>query len=189
VEAALELSSRASLEDISMRDLASQLGVPVMTLYNYVASKGALHVLVLDHVLQPVRVPGPDAGPWDERIRQLERDARRAMAKHPGLSLMRHGLESAEAARLTNGVLSILAEGGFSADDAARAFGALFAVTLGQLEIDAIAVTSGVAVEASFEPATGPAQLSREELFDFGLDAVIEGLKAMLAKEPSRRRR
>jgi AcrR family transcriptional regulator len=118
VEAALELSSRASLEDISMRDLASQLGVPVMTLYNYVASKGALHVLVLDHVLQPVRVPGPDAGPWDERIRQLERDARRAMAKHPGLSLMRHGLESAEAARLTNGVLSILAEGGFSADDA-----------------------------------------------------------------------
>jgi hypothetical protein len=61
--------------------------------------------------------------------------------------------------------------------------------TLGQLEIDAIAVTSGVAVEASFEPATGPAQLSREELFDFGLDAVIEGLKAMLAKEPSRRRR
>jgi AcrR family transcriptional regulator len=172
-----------------MRALAGQLGVPVMTLYNYVASKDALHVLVLDHVLRPVRVPPPDAGPWDERIRQLERDARRTMAKHPGLSLMRQGLESSEAARLADGVLSILADGGFSPDDAARAVAALYAVTIGQLEIDAIAVTSGGAVEASFEPATSAARLSREELFDFGLDVVIEGLKTMVAKKRPRRRR
>jgi len=189
VEAALELSGRASLEDISMRELAGQLGVPVMTLYTYVASKDALNVLVLDHVLRPVAIPSPSAGPWDERIRQLERDARRAMAKHPGLSLMRHGLESSEAARLTDGVASILADGGFSPDDTARAVAALFAVTLGQLEIDAIAVTSGAAVEASFETATGPAQLSRDELFDFGLDVVIEGLRAMIAKKSGRPRR
>jgi AcrR family transcriptional regulator len=183
------LSGRVSLEDISMRELAAQLGVPVMTLYNYVASKDALHVLVLDHVLRPVAIPSPDTGPWDERIRRLERDARRAIAKHPGLSLMRHGLESTEAARLTDGVASILTDGGFSPDDAARAIAALFALTLGQLEIDAIAVTSGVAVEASFETATGPAQLSRDELFDFGLDVVIEGLKATLARKARRPRR
>jgi AcrR family transcriptional regulator len=182
------LSARASLEDISMRELAAHLGVPVMTLYNYVASKNALHVLVLDHVLRPVAVPSPDTGPWDERIRHLERDARRAIAKHPGLSLMRQGLESSEAARLADGVMSILADGGFSPDDAARAVAALYAVTIGQLEIDAIAVTSGGAIEASFEPATSPAHLSREELFDFGLDVVIEGLKAMLTKQRSPRR-
>ena len=183
------MSGRVSLEDISMRELAGQLGVPVMTLYNYVASKDALHTLVLDHVLRPVAIPSPDTGPWDERIRRLERDARRAIAKHPGLSLMRHGLESTEAARLTDGVASILTDGGFSPDDAARAIAALFALTLGQLEIDAIAVTSGVAVEASFETATGPAQLSRDELFDFGLDVVIEGLKATLARKARRPRR
>ena len=172
-----------------MREIAGQLRVPVMTLYNYVASKDALHVLVLDHVLRPVPVPSPDAGPWDERIRQLERDARRAMARHPGLSLMRHGLESSEAARLTDGVLSILADGGFTPDDAARAFAALFAVTLGQIELDAMAVTSGAAIEASFEPGTRAADLSRDELFDFGLDVVIEGLKATLAMKRPRRRR
>ena len=54
---------------------------------------------------------------------------------------------------------------------------------------DAIAVTSGGAVEASFEPATSAARLSREELFDFGLDVVIEGLKTMVAKKRPRRRR
>jgi len=31
--------------------------------------------------------------------------------------------------------------------------------------------------------------LSRDELFDFGLDVVIEGLKAMLAKKPCPPRR
>ena len=187
VEAALELSGGAWLDDISMRALAGQLGVPVMTLYNYVPSKDALHGLVLDHVLRPVRVPSPDVGPWDERIRQLERDARSAMVKFPGLSLIRHGLKSSEAARLADGVLSILADGGFSQDEAALAIGALYAVILGQLEIEAIAAVTGGPVEASFEAAT--LNLSRDQLFDFGLDAVIEGMKATLAKKRARRRR
>jgi AcrR family transcriptional regulator len=187
VEAALELSGGAWLDDISMRALAAQLGVPVMTLYNYVPSKDALHGLVLDHVLRPVRVPSPDEGPWEERIRQLERDARQAMGRVPGLLLIRHGLESSEAARLADGVLSILAGGGFTPDEAALASAALYAVILGQLEIEAIATVTGAPVEASFETAT--LNRSREELFDFGLDAVIEGLKATLAKKPPRRRR
>ena len=172
-----------------MRALAGELGVPVMTLYNYVPSKDALQVLVVDHVLRPVCVPSAEAGPWDERMRQLERDARRAMTSHPGLSLSRHAIGSREAARLTEGVLSILADGGFSRHEAAFAFAALYAVIIGQLEIDAIAALAGGRVEASLETATLPAHVSREDLFDFGLDAVLEGLKATLLKKRPRRRR
>lgn len=189
VSAVLKLSGGAWLEDLSMRALAAELGVPVMTLYNYVSSKDALYELVIDHVLGPVVVPAPGVGSWDVRIRQLERDARRAIGKYPGLSLSRHGRGSREAMRLTEGVLSILADGGFSPDEAARAFSALYALTLGQFEIDAMAAGWGGRVEASLKAATLPTQLSREELFDFGLDAVIEGLKAMMPKKPARRRR
>ncbi|MHB8467556.1 MAG: TetR/AcrR family transcriptional regulator C-terminal domain-containing protein [Acidimicrobiales bacterium] len=189
VEAALRLSVGSSLEDLSMRALAGELGVPVMTLYNYVPSKSALQALVVDHVLRPVGVPSTDEGPWDERMRKLERDARHAVARYPGLSLSRHAVGSSEAARLTEGVLTILADGGFSGHESALAFAALYAVTLGQIEIDAIAAAAGGRVEASLETATLPSQLSREELFEFGLDAVIEGLKVMLAKKPARRRR
>jgi AcrR family transcriptional regulator len=189
VEAALKLSGESPLDDLSMRALAGELGVPVMTLYNYLPSKGALQVLVVDHVLRPVRVPTADEGAWDERMRQLERDARRAVTTYPGLSLSRHAIGSTEAARLTEGVLSILADGGFSDAEAALAFAALYAITLGQIEIEAIAAAGGGHVEASLETATLSTPLSREELFDFGLDAVIEGLKATLAKKPPRRRR
>lgn len=52
VEAALTLTDRSCLEDVSMRSLAGELGVPVMTVYNYVASKEVLNGLVIDHVLR-----------------------------------------------------------------------------------------------------------------------------------------
>ena len=61
VEAALEADRRMGSTKISMRSLANELGVPVMTIYNYVASKEALNELVVDHALRPVSVPPPEA--------------------------------------------------------------------------------------------------------------------------------
>ena len=87
----MHLASSVRLENVSMRALAQELGVPVMTIYNYVANKDALYELVVNHVLRPVRVPPPDAGTWEERVKQLERDVRSSMAVLPGLTLDRRG--------------------------------------------------------------------------------------------------
>ncbi len=57
VEAALKLTDESNLGDVSMRSLAHELGVPVMTIYNYVASKEALNELIVDHALRLVEVP------------------------------------------------------------------------------------------------------------------------------------
>jgi TetR/AcrR family transcriptional regulator, tetracycline repressor protein len=178
VEAALRLADGSRLEDVSMRSLAGELGVPVMTVYNYVASKEALNGLVVDHVLAPVQVPPPDAGPWDVRMRELERSARGAMRQHPGLSLSRHGGGSREAMRLAEDALSILDGGGFAPDRAAMAFATLFTFMLGQIELDALVDSTGDQIEQTFEGMTAGADLSRDELFEFGLDAVIAGIKA-----------
>ena len=93
VEAALRLVVDRRLEDVSMREIAKELNVPVMTLYNYVSSKDELSTLIVDHILRPVRVPDEDEGTWRDRIRMLERDARQAMAKHRGVSI-RNGVRS-----------------------------------------------------------------------------------------------
>lgn len=120
-----------------MRALAKELGVPVMTVYNYVPSKDALHELVVNHILRAVRVPSPDQGSWEERMRQLQMDARRAMSRYPGVSLSRAGGQAVEAVRLAEGVMSILRSGGFDPDDAALIFATLYTFVLGQIEVDA----------------------------------------------------
>jgi AcrR family transcriptional regulator len=184
VEAALRLADQSSLDDVSMRSLAGELGVPVMTVYNYVPSKEQLGELVIDHVLGPVEVPPPSAGPWDERMRLLERAVRGSMREHPGLSFSRHGGSSREAMRLAEGAMSILRAGPFDRDEATIAFATLFTFMLGQIELDVLADSAGGGGEPTLESMTTRVALSRDELFEIGLDAVIAGIAAQLGHSP-----
>jgi AcrR family transcriptional regulator len=186
VEAALELAGDSRLEDVSMRALANELRVPVMTVYNYIPSKRALHELVVKHVLRSVRIPPVEAGSWEERMRRLQTEVRHAIDRHPSLSLSRYGGGGAEAARLAEGVLSILGSAGFAPNDAALAFTTLYTFMIGQIEVDVIARSRGGRPEATLARVTRSANRSRDKLFEFGLDAVIEGLNAKLLK-PQRR--
>jgi AcrR family transcriptional regulator len=178
VDAAVQLAKSVRLENVTMRALAQALGVPVMTIYNYVPNKDALNERVVDAVLRPVAVPAPEAGTWEERLKQLERDARRALAEFPGLSLDRP--YSAEGRRLAEGVMSILGDAGFRPTDASLAFATLFTFMVGQIDLDLeVAELRGPGADAVLSAARA-AELSPDEIFEFGFDAVIEGLKAKL---------
>lgn len=184
VEAALKLAREAGrLENVSMRALAHELGVPVMTIYNYISNKEALYEVVINHVLRPVRIPLPEEGSWEDRLRQLERNARRAVRQYPGVALDRRGGGAAEAARLADGAMSILASAGFDSTAASLAFATMFTFMLGQIELDAIDRASLSAADVYRVPRE--THLSRDEVFEFGFDAVIEGLKAMLPRQQS----
>ncbi len=174
----MRLAATVRLERLSMRALAQELGVPVMTIYNYVPNKEALHELVSNVVLASVRVPTPEEGTWEERLKLLERDARSALNRYPGLSLDRRG--SAEAARLAEGVMSILASGGFGPTDASLAFATLFTFMVGQIDVDAAVDGAGGAAAEAVRFASAETGLSHDEIFDFGFDAVLEGLKRQL---------
>jgi AcrR family transcriptional regulator len=186
VKAVLKLAGDSRLEDVSMRTLAKELRVPPMTVYNYIPSKRALHELVVNHVLRPIRLPPLEEGSWEQRMRQLQREVRHTVGKHPGLSLSRYGAGGAEAARLAEGVLLILGGAGLDPGDAALAFATLYTFMVGQIEVDVITRSRGGRPEATLEEVTRSANCSRDELFEFGLDAVIEGLKARLLSKPSR---
>ncbi len=161
-----------------MRELAGELGVPVMTIYNYVPNKGALYDLVVTSALRGVRIPTADEGAWEERLKQLERDARYVLSGFPGLSFDRG--DSTEGARLAEGVMSILADAGFSPDEAALAFATLFTFMIGQIDVDVeIAEAGGPAAAAVLGAATST-RMTPDEIYEFGFDAVIQGLKAKL---------
>ncbi len=166
-----------------MRALARELGVPPMTIYHYVPNKETLRELVLDHILGQIRIPGPDEGTWEHRLRQLEREARRVFAEHPGVSAQSGDRGSVESTRLAQGVLTILGDGGFSPEAAVLGFAALYTFMTGQLDLDTVAdaVVSGPP-RATLESVTRVSQFTRDELFEFGFDAVIEGLKVKLLR-------
>ena len=86
-----------------------------------------------------------------------------------------------EGARLAEGVLAILREGGFSPPAAVLSFATLFTFMTGQIDLDAMAdtIVSG-SPSATLEGVTRSTRFSRDELFEFGFDAVIEGLKTKL---------
>lgn len=179
IEAVLGLVGDRRLEEVSMREIAGTLDVPVMTLYNYVASKDELGTLLVDHILRPVRIPTAEEGTWDERIRKLERDARKAMARYPGLSI-RANTGSTEAMRLADGVMTILTTSGFDEESATRAFAVMYTFMLGQIEVDAFLDGSLGGGEPTFENVTGRTATTQDELFEFGFDAVLAGLTTLL---------
>ena len=183
VSAALSLIRESGLDSLSMRALARDLGVPPMTIYNYVPSKEALRELVVNHILREIRVPGADEGTWEDRLRQLERDARRVLSRHPGVSAQLRDGGIAEGARLAEGVLAILADGGFSSEAAILCFATIYTFMAGQIDLDGMAAAiDGDSPRASLEGVAHFTQFTRDELFEFGFDAIIEGLKLKLLK-------
>ena len=78
-------------------------------------------------------------------------------------------------------MLTILADGGFSPEGAVVCFTTLFTFMTGQIDLDAMShfVAHSVAT-ATLENVTRSASFSREELFELGYDAVMEGLKRNL---------
>jgi AcrR family transcriptional regulator len=166
-----------------MRTLAAELDVPVMTLYTYVPNKSALAQLVLDHILREIRVPEPDEGPWEQRLVGLQRSARSVLQRYGVMSLGRYMLGTGDAVRLADGVMAILRDGGFTDEQAARAFAALYTFMIGQIEVDGADGLLGGRAEQTLQTLAPATSMSREALFEFGLTALIQGLKADLAKD------
>ncbi len=184
VAAALRLTREVGLENLSMRALARELGVPPMTIYHYVPSKEYLHALVVDHILREIRVPRPEEGAWEERLRQVLHGARQVFAEHPGVSARLGDGGTTEGTRLAHGVLAILTEGGFDAEAAVICFATLFTFMTGQIDLDAMAdVIVSSAPTTTLEGVTSSARFSRDDLFEFGLDAIVEGLKQTLLRK------
>jgi TetR/AcrR family transcriptional regulator, tetracycline repressor protein len=181
-EAAIRLSNRVGFEALAMRGLATELGVPVMTIYNYVPNKSALFDLISDHLLRPIPIPASDSGPWEERMRALQRSTRTAVGRHIGLRFGTGVGQSAEAARLAEGAMSILIDGGFTPEQADLAFAVLFTFMLGQIELDAIMNTSSGPDSETIIPSA-----ERDETFEFAFDVMLEGLTQRFGR-PNRER-
>lgn len=133
VAEALTLIAEDGVPALTMRALATRLGVVPGALYRHVRSKERLQDLVLDGVLTEVNCEVDGSSPWNEQIRVLAHRLQKVLADHPGVAglltirdpLGPHSLAMAEA------FLRPLHAAGFPHREAGLAFFLIVGYTVG----------------------------------------------------------
>jgi AcrR family transcriptional regulator len=133
VAEALAIIGADGVDALTMRVLATRLGVVPGALYRHVRNKEQLHDLVLDEVLAEVDHQIDDRLAWTERVKILARRLRTVLEHHPGIAgllktrdpLGPHSLALAEA------FLAALYAGGLPGRHTALAFCLIYDYTLG----------------------------------------------------------
>jgi AcrR family transcriptional regulator len=207
VAEALLVIAAAGVDGLSMRALATRLGVVPAALYRHVRNKEQLHDLVLDGVLAEVDCQLDHTLAWTEQLKILAHRLRTVLENHPGIAALLktrdplgpHSLALAEA------FLAPLHGAGLPAPEAGLAFSLLYDYTLGfalngptsineQRVRDAATRSRLHAFLRSLPADRFPTLVAlgehvwvdnRDERFTAGLDTLVDGLAA----ERRRRRR
>lgn len=84
VAAGVAIADAEGLPALSMRKVASRLGVGAMSLYTYVPGRSELVELMIDRVYGEHHLPDPKL-PWRQRVEQWARETWRIYSTHPWL--------------------------------------------------------------------------------------------------------
>src|SRR5215469_16486602 len=87
---AVRIADADGLDAVSMRRLAGELGIAVMSLYNYVPAKEHLAQLMTDHVAAEYAYPGSPVADPHAAIAALARQTRDIARRHPWLAGLLH---------------------------------------------------------------------------------------------------
>jgi len=195
LEGALQLIDREGLEGFSMRKLGAMLGVEAMSLYNHVESKGALFDGVIELLIVQDPYPEkPDVTPREElwAFAHAFRDILRA---HPRVLplVATSPLRTPATLAILDRLLETIHRANVTGVQAIYALQGIVGFTIGQTLLDV-----GAGSMAGLEPGlNGPtvwqqfpaeryptlhallpdiAQWKAESEFDFGLQALFQGM-------------
>lgn len=221
VTAAIELLDTEGLEGLNMRALGSRLGSAPTAVYWHVGSKDNLIGLAGDRVWNEIALPDLTAINWRPAATSMATDLHAMLTRHPWLVqafgsflLFGHG-----KARLDDHSLAIYEAAGFTGARADQAAAAVFTFVLGNalgpaavasltrklnrdgsegedLMGDSMVKASVIAAQfprlrARLKTAAAGYGAAPDNSFDFGLQALLDGLAAQLAptRKPARARK
>jgi AcrR family transcriptional regulator len=84
---ALRLVDKRGVEALTMRRLATELGVDPMAIYHYLPGKQAILARLVELVFDELQVPATEGLTWQEQIRAFARAYRSLARAHPNLVL------------------------------------------------------------------------------------------------------
>lgn len=188
VNAALGVIRSEGLDALSMRRLSRELGRSAMAPYWYVADKQQLLDLVAKDLLAEVPLPDPDSGSWEVRLREVIAGIDSRLREHPGIAeiLLERMLHTDR--RLMNGMLEILLSAGFADADVFPSYAMIHTYLFGRYQV----VMHSEEFEEPDELEDPLARLIPQlaglrgrDFFTYGIDTIIEGLRARLSATPS----
>lgn len=199
---ALQLLDDDGPSALSVRRVATELGVAPNALYTYVPDRVGLERAVVEHVLATVDLAlldGP-AGQWRARVHRFALGLRSRLLDHPGAAalLMSAPMDGPTALEVGERLLAALEDAGLASTDRARGVWVLIVFVIGSVALD-VAETDGrrplapeqqriaarrdalSAVDAQAWPRTVAALDVQaawvgEEQFTWGLDRILDGL-------------
>jgi AcrR family transcriptional regulator len=116
VRAAIAIADAEGLDAVTMRRLASHLGVGTMSLYWHVPNKENLLELMRDELMGEVQMPDPPSADWRANLRQIAHQSRATMKRHPWMATIFASLPSFGPNMMRHADLSLAAVDGLGLD-------------------------------------------------------------------------
>jgi AcrR family transcriptional regulator len=201
VDAALAILDADGVDALTIRRLGQELGTGAASLYWHIAGKDELGELVYDRIMGEIELPEPDPSRWDDQLKDLARQAYRAMLSHNDAVRLSIGRPPAgpNTLRIVEWMLALM-RGADIPDQPAAYFGN----TLGRFLDASVLEASTTARADNSQSDPDGADMMREywaglptdqfpnitalaattfaadtdDLFEFGLDLLIRGLAA-----------
>lgn len=127
VDAALRVTARSSLDALTIRAVADELGVTSPAVYHYVASKGALVERVCERVTQRADLTVETEASWDDQLVSIMIELHEAFVRYPGVGTRALSItgRSPASAGIAATMHSIILQAGFPRDTANELVAAL----------------------------------------------------------------
>src|SRR5215510_1566715 len=210
VRSAIELMDAEGLEGLNMRALGKRLGSAATAVYWHVGSKDNLIALAADQVWNEIGLPDPAATGWRTAATAMATDLYAMFTRHPWLvqAFGTQVLSGPGKARHDDHLLAIYEAAGFTGAQVDQAVAAVFTYVLGnalgpaatasltrklsrdgdnaeQLMRDHMAKAREIAAQfprlrARLGTAAAEYAGAPEGSFEFGLQAILDGLQAQL---------
>lgn len=199
-DTALELVDHEGVQALTMRRLASELGVGTMTLYGYFRGKGELLDYAIDRAARRYDLT-PGEGQWRPRLRGLITTIWRTLTEHPSAVQIRTSrpILNPGALRACEAGMTILRDSGLGTREAAASWRLLFTYVFGYAAFSSYEPSEELKSEWEQELAALPAEqypivngeagelvnwMAGARAFEEGLELILDGLEARLAARP-----
>jgi AcrR family transcriptional regulator len=186
---AVAMADREGFDAVTLRRIATELGVHVTSLYNHVPTREAVTDGIVELLIDEAGLPAAPVE-WEDWVRRFFRAIERLAVAHPGAftALQRRPVQGERAAASFEAALAAFAEAGFDAEGAYNAVKATALTALG-VGLERSLAVGGTTAETAVDELS-PDRFPHVRLLDrltdpepvwaFSLETLVEGLRAQL---------